>query len=92
MSGEMIKITAGGNADVEAYLAKPEGKGPWPGIVLLAEVYNVNHWVREVADGYTNTDDSDKVVPFKEILMRSLAANDGRTADDVKRLHGILSE
>lgn len=52
MSGEMIKITAGGNADVEAYLAKPEGEGPWPGIVLLAEVYNVNHWVREVADGY----------------------------------------
>jgi len=50
--GEMIRITAGGNDAVEAYLAKPAGEGPWPGLVILSEVYNVNHWVREVADGY----------------------------------------
>lgn len=52
MAGEMIRIGAGDGASVEAYLAKPAGDGPWPGVVLLAEVYNVNHWVREVADGY----------------------------------------
>jgi len=51
--GDMIGITAGEGGDsVAAYLAVPEGKGPWPGIVLLSEVYNVNHWVRAVADGY----------------------------------------
>ena len=50
--GEMVTITAGGNSAVEAYLAKPAGAGPWPGLVILSEVYNVNHWVREVADGY----------------------------------------
>ena len=52
MAGEMIKIQAGGGTAVEAYLATPSVPGPWPGIVLLSEVYNVNHWVREVADGY----------------------------------------
>ncbi len=52
MPGEMINIQAGGGTSVEAYLATPDGQGPWPGIVLLSEVYNVNHWVREVADGY----------------------------------------
>lgn len=48
----MTTITMSNGESAEAYLACPEGKGPWPGIVLLSEVYNVNHWVREVADGY----------------------------------------
>ncbi len=52
MSGAMTKITMSGGESVEAYVAKPAGSGPWPGIVILSEVYNVNHWVREVADGY----------------------------------------
>lgn len=53
MTGDLIKIEVGKDQTrVEAYLATPEGDGPWPGIVLLAEVYNINHWVREVADGY----------------------------------------
>ncbi len=52
MAGETIRIPAGDGASVEAYLARPEGEGPWPGIVILAEVYNANHWVRAVADGY----------------------------------------
>ena len=52
MSGAMTTITMSGGTKVEAFVAKPEGDGPWPGVVLLAEVYNVNHWVREVADGY----------------------------------------
>ena len=52
MSGAMTNITMSDGTAVEAYVAKPTGAGPWPGIVILSEVYNVNHWVREVADGY----------------------------------------
>jgi len=52
MMGEMITITAAGNSSVQAYVARPKGSGPWPGLVILSEVYNVNHWVRAVADGY----------------------------------------
>lgn len=52
MTGEMTTITMRGGTAVEAYVARPKGDGPWPGLVILSEVYNVNHWVREVADGY----------------------------------------
>lgn len=52
MTGDMTTITMTDGTSVEAYMAKPEGAGPWPGLVILSEVYNVNHWVREVADGY----------------------------------------
>ncbi len=51
MSGAMIQIDIG-VGKLDAYLARPEDSGPWPGIILLGEVYNVNHWVRAVADGY----------------------------------------
>jgi carboxymethylenebutenolidase len=48
----MTKINMRGGEAVEAYVARPKGDGPWPGLVILSEVYNVNHWVRAVADGY----------------------------------------
>ncbi len=52
MPGKMTTITMSGGQTVEAYIARPTGAGPRPGLVILSEVYNVNHWVREVADGY----------------------------------------
>ncbi len=52
MAGAMTTITMSGGQEVEAYVARPEGSGPFPGLVILSEVYNVNHWVRAVADGY----------------------------------------
>ncbi|MEK9661105.1 MAG: dienelactone hydrolase family protein [Alphaproteobacteria bacterium] len=52
MTGEMTRVAmAGGNA-ADAYVARPDGDGQWPGLVVLAEIYNANHWVRAVADGY----------------------------------------
>ncbi|MEM7253638.1 MAG: dienelactone hydrolase family protein [Pseudomonadota bacterium] len=38
--------------NVEAYVARPPDGRSGPGLVILSEIYNVNHWVREVADGY----------------------------------------
>lgn len=52
MSGEMIQVEMKNGGRAEAYLVTPEGSGPWPGLVILPEIYNANHWVREVADGY----------------------------------------
>ena len=52
MSGQMTAITMSDGTQVEAYCARPSGDGPWPGLVILSEVYNANHWVRAVADGY----------------------------------------
>jgi len=52
MTGETIQVEMGNGDHAEAYLVTPAGSGPWPGLVVLPEIYNANHWVREVADGY----------------------------------------
>ncbi len=35
--------------DLEAYLARPEGKGPFPGVVVIHEIFGLNDNIREVA-------------------------------------------
>ena len=52
MAGEIRQLEMGGGGRAEAYLARPEGDGPWPGLVVLPEIYNANAWVRAVADGW----------------------------------------
>ncbi len=49
--GEMIKLTAKDGATIGAYKAKPNGK-PRGGIVVLQEIFGVNHHIRKVADGF----------------------------------------
>ncbi len=34
----------------EAYVAVPEGSGPWPGVVVIQEIFGVNQIVRTAAD------------------------------------------
>jgi carboxymethylenebutenolidase len=42
-----IKTTDG---EFDAYVAKPEGAGPWPGVVVIQEIFGLNFVVREVCD------------------------------------------
>jgi carboxymethylenebutenolidase len=35
-----------------AYVAKPEGKGPWPGLIVIQEIFGVNQVMRDIADGW----------------------------------------
>jgi len=49
MPGETVRIAARDGGAFEAYLATPAG-GRGPGMVVLPEIYNANHWVRSVAD------------------------------------------
>ena len=51
MEGTYITVTAKDGGSFRAYLAKPE-KGSGPGIVLLQEIFGVNHYIRDVADYY----------------------------------------
>jgi carboxymethylenebutenolidase len=37
-----------------AYVAKPDGIGPWPGVVVLQEIFGVNAVVRGVCDALAN--------------------------------------
>ncbi len=43
-----VKI-ANGAINIEAYLAMPKGKGSFPGIVVLQEIFGVNNHIRDVS-------------------------------------------
>ena len=49
--GEIIKLTTKDGATIDAYKAVPTGK-PRGGIVVLQEIFGVNHHIRNVADQY----------------------------------------
>ena len=49
--GEMIKLTTRDGATIGAYKVEPSGK-PRAGIVVLQEIFGVNHHIRKVADGF----------------------------------------
>jgi carboxymethylenebutenolidase len=49
--GERIKLTASDGFVLNAYRAVPEGK-PRAGVVVIQEVWGLNHWIREVVDRY----------------------------------------
>ncbi len=40
----------GGSSDLRAYLAVPDGDGPWPGVVAIHEALGLNDVVRRQAD------------------------------------------
>ena len=48
-TSERIEIDVNG-ASMPAYVAKPEGEGKWPGVLLFMEVFGVNRHIRSVAD------------------------------------------
>ena len=42
-----IKIPGGASTEqIDAYLAIPDGEGPWPGVVVLHEAYGLNDDIR----------------------------------------------
>jgi carboxymethylenebutenolidase len=48
-TSERITIAVGGAA-MPAYVAKPEGRGAWPGVLLFMEIFGINAHIRSVAD------------------------------------------
>jgi len=51
MTTEAVRISAGADGDFEAFVAAP-ASGPAPGLVILAEIYNANTWVRSIVERY----------------------------------------
>jgi carboxymethylenebutenolidase len=56
VSGNLITYP-GPSGDVRAYLATPEGDGPWPGLIVIQEVFGLESHIEDVvrrfaAEGY----------------------------------------
>ena len=86
MTGSFITVTAADGGAFQAYLAKPAAGGG-PGIVLLQEIFGVNHHIQAVcdrfaADGYVALAPAifDRVEPGITL---------GYTADDIERGRSI---
>lgn len=49
MSNERLTISTA-DGDFAAYVAAPEGQGPFPAVVVIQEIFGINGFVRSVAD------------------------------------------
>ncbi|MDY6783190.1 MAG: dienelactone hydrolase family protein [Cyanobacteriota bacterium] len=43
-----VKVNSS-DIEVDAYIATPQGKGPFPGVVVIQEIFGVNDHIREIA-------------------------------------------
>ena len=43
-----------GDQNLEAYLVRPEGEGPFPGVVVIHEAFGLNDDIKGVADRFAN--------------------------------------
>jgi carboxymethylenebutenolidase len=50
MSTERVELDVGDGPPMGAYLARPDGAGPFPGVVVAMELFGVTAHVREVCD------------------------------------------
>lgn len=48
ISARTISITGHGGDEIDAYLAKPAGDGPFPGIVVIQHIFGVDEWIMEI--------------------------------------------
>ncbi|HEV7371061.1 dienelactone hydrolase family protein [Arenibaculum sp.] len=46
-----VTIAASDGGSFAGYLARPAGAGPHPGLVVIQEIFGVNHVMRELCDG-----------------------------------------
>ncbi len=54
MNTKKISLKVNDGSEMGAYISVPEGKGPFPGIIVFQEAYGVNHHIRNVCDKIAN--------------------------------------
>ena len=77
-SGTMIQFAANGG-DAPGYLARPEGDGPFPGIVVIQEWWGLDAHIKDVAERFA----AEGYVALSPDLYRGEVATE---PDDARRL------
>jgi carboxymethylenebutenolidase len=79
-AGEKVAYRSG-DEEVQGHLALPEGKGPFPGLVVIHEWWGQNAWAREKADAFAAKGYAALAVD----LYRGQVADDPDTAHQLSR-------
>ena len=79
-SGEKVSYPSG-DEQVQGYLALPQGKGPFPALVVIHEWWGQNAWARDKADAFAAKGYAALAVD----LYRGQAAEDPDTAHQLSR-------
>ncbi len=77
--GEMIEYVGGNDSD-QAYLARPEGDGPFPAIVLVHEWWGLTDWVMENANRFAS----------QGYVAMAVDLYDGKATDDPAVAHELM--
>ncbi len=48
MTTAHITIRSGDGEEIDGYYARPEGEGPFPGVVVVQHIFGVDEWIMEV--------------------------------------------
>lgn len=78
---EFVTVT-NGSLEIAAYLAKPVGEGLFPGIVVIQEIFGVNHHIRDVTERFAK----EGYIAIAPALYQRQAPGyeTGYTDDDIK--------
>ena len=81
MAGSSWISYLSGKDMVRSYLALPEGKGPFPGLIVIHEFWGLNGWVKAQADEFARRGYAALAVD----LYRGAVANDAEAAHELMR-------
>ncbi len=83
-NSQVVKYLSGKDT-VSAYLAVPEGNGPFPALILIHEWWGLNDWVKKNADDFA---DSGYVALAIDLYHGKSAAS----PDEARKLSGSVSQ
>src|SRR5580704_3871652 len=75
-----VKIKSG-DEEIKGYLAVPEGKGPFPAVVVIQEWWGLNEWIKENARRFA----AKGYVALAPDLYRGKVATEMKTASKLMK-------
>jgi carboxymethylenebutenolidase len=100
IKGRMAEYPSGDDS-VSAYLAVPEGKGPFPALIVIHEWWGLNEWVKKNADEFADSGYSALAIDLyhgksttspEEARVLSSRVDQERAATDLRSAFNYLSD